>query len=1231
MATETKRVYDLEVKGAESINDLKNSVEQLTEKLKTLNETSQEYKATLEELTKLQSQLADAMNGIGGDVSNASQALNTMKEATSAATENLTNMSQASEKTKESLNSIGEVTTIKDLRAEIKSLKDQLYTLQIGSDDYKDVAMKLANEENRLKDAMAGVKTSAKYAEGSYKDLSNQMRILKDEYHATNDEARRNELAPQIAKLQQTLKDMDAAVLVYGRNVGNYSSALDGLSDSFVSLKTQLKEAKEAMQQADPASQAYADALAKAADITHQLSEQQQMIKYSSADVGDQLENVRGIASNMAAGYSALNAAMGLMGEESDGVKEAMLKVQQAMALVQGLQGMEGLIKRTQGLSNAMKIWINSSRASAAATKADAAASAADAAAKGAEATATAGAVAPQLALNAAMAANPIGVILTLIGALIAIFMIFKEKIKELIGSNKEMSAAFDKVKAVLSGFGNVIKKSIINPIKLAIIPIKTLAKVMIDLFKGDWAKIGEDIKAGMEETKDVVVDTINVVGAFKEGYDKKTAEQNEAARKKEAEARSKELDGIIKDNEAKYKSDWKYTEAGKKAYEEYFKSLLEMYDKDTDEYKQALRDKEAYLNDFNEKQKENTENMAALELKLDVAKYGEQVKYGEKWYNYEKSLYDKAMKLKHSYAYAYAVGKVPDEIQKQVMEAELRWEGYLNERNNYYKKSNDDFKKQTSKLLSDFKSKFDSLVNDSDKALRNAQETANALTKTLKVGGSSYQAIEMYLNEWRKLFKELGAWDESVIESKIERIRTDITSGAVKNAWESYVKSLSTVLDKEIYNMDKTVKSFVGKLQQTFDENKIEVGIEFPEGEIEHIESVYGLQMDNAYKKTLEVEKEINFLFETLASQFSATTKEELGAVLPEFQKLLDAEQNYINEYLLLKNERFKKESDIWAKDWENRIKLETNGNEETIEKDEHKYNELINNAKRWQGVYGNILRDLYEDKSYITESYNTQKKHMEKLKAMYDEMAEDEKLTFEEKEKAKRESAALTFELTKLNHDKEIEMLKIQKNLWKEWANAVKDSISSVSDTMSSIADSWSGIIELEQTSIQTELEAGNISQAEAERRDKENEESFNRLKAFQIAQTIINGLSGAISAYQSMAGIPYVGPVLGAAAAAAVAAATAVNVAKIKATQYQKSSSSTSGGESSSTNFQLPNVMDLEPSLGRNNTSQNNIDNINNDGSGFGKDVRVVLVESDVTIAQDRAKKVQMETTF
>lgn len=77
-------------------------------------------------------------------------------------------------------------------------------------------------------------------------------------------------------------------------------------------------------------------------------------------------------------------------------------------------------------------------------------------------------------------------------------------------------------------------------------------------------------------------------------------------------------------------------------------------------------------------------------------------------------------------------------------------------------------------------------------------------------------------------------------------------------------------------------------------------------------------------------------------------------------------------------------------------------------------------------------------------------------------------------------------------------------------------------------------------------------------------ESKEAFEAQKAVAIADTIISTYSSAQKAYDSLAGIPIVGPALGAAAAAAAVASGVAKIATIRKTTYQGGSS---GGASSS----------------------------------------------------------------
>lgn len=132
------------------------------------------------------------------------------------------------------------VKSVNDLRENIKLLKSGLGELEIGSDAYKDTLKELKINQNALKDAMYAttglmkdVAAAATGASKSYNSLVHQMAALKEEWRATNDEARRGELGQQIAEINQQLKDMDASVGNFSRNVGNYTSGVAPLVAKF--------------------------------------------------------------------------------------------------------------------------------------------------------------------------------------------------------------------------------------------------------------------------------------------------------------------------------------------------------------------------------------------------------------------------------------------------------------------------------------------------------------------------------------------------------------------------------------------------------------------------------------------------------------------------------------------------------------------------------------------------------------------------------------------------------------------------------------------------------------------------------------------------------------------------------------------------------------------------------------------------------------------------------------
>lgn len=125
------------------------------------------------------------------------------------------------------------VTSVQDLKDNIKALKDVVAQAEIGSEEYQKALNELRVNQNALKDAMyatsASMEDVAKSATGaseSYNSLVHRMAALKEEFRSTGDAARRMELGAQIKEVNDQLKEMDALQGNFQRNVGNYAGSM---------------------------------------------------------------------------------------------------------------------------------------------------------------------------------------------------------------------------------------------------------------------------------------------------------------------------------------------------------------------------------------------------------------------------------------------------------------------------------------------------------------------------------------------------------------------------------------------------------------------------------------------------------------------------------------------------------------------------------------------------------------------------------------------------------------------------------------------------------------------------------------------------------------------------------------------------------------------------------------------------------------------------------------------
>lgn len=149
--------------------------------------------------------------------------------------------------------------------------------------------------------------------------------------------------------------------------------------------------------------------------------------------------------------------------------------------------------------------------------------------------------------------------------------------------------------------------------------------------------------------------------------------------------------------------------------------------------------------------------------------------------------------------------------------------------------------------------------------------------------------------------------------------------------------------------------------------------------------------------------------------------------------------------------------------------------------------------------------------------------------------------------------------------------------------------------------------------------------LNQAFTGESEEQQKKGFERSKKIQTAQALISTYESAVQAFKSLAGIPVVGPGLGAAAAAAATVAGLANVKQIQSQQYQSASAggggagySSAGSSPASGAQQAPTAPTLDLSfLGQ--------------GAGQSQPIQAYVLAENVSNAQQANQKIQDQATL
>lgn len=230
-------------------------------------------------------------------------------------------------------------------------------------------------------------------------------------------------------------------------DIASTKQSIKALQDQVKSYKTlhgqsgrmvmQLRAMREELQRMEDSGQfgskAFTDLAIAAGQLEDQIGDTQQRIRILSSDTQG-LDAVMSAGDGLAGSFYIATSAAEVFGDDMEGLQQAFYKVQAAISIVSGAQQVWNALNKESAINVVLGTKLSNL----------------DAVAKAKQAVAAGTATVAQRALNAAMKANPMGVILTVMTALVGVFMLFSDKI-EVFG--KRMRNAFD-------GFLGKISKS---------------------------------------------------------------------------------------------------------------------------------------------------------------------------------------------------------------------------------------------------------------------------------------------------------------------------------------------------------------------------------------------------------------------------------------------------------------------------------------------------------------------------------------------------------------------------------------------------------------------------------------------------------------------------------------------------------------------------------------------------------------------------------------------------
>lgn len=330
-----------------------------------------------------------------------------------------------------------------------------------------------------------------------------KIRIFQQQIDGAKNEVEQLNVALNIAKEvlagldanSDEFKQLSEAITFTESALNEFETEVVQTTEKSKSLKAELRTIQQEMARLEMAgetgSQQFRDLSLRAGELRDQIGDTSAQIAILASDTKHFDAMISGVTGLVGA-FTAVQGATALFGAENEELNEALLKVNGAMAVLQGLQAVSETLNKDSAFS---VIFLRNARV------ADTVATEAQTGATILQTVAMNGATLATKALRIGLASIGIGLIIALIAYLIANWDKLKASMEKLLPATKDAGKAWDELKAIFVGVGTALVEYIIAPFKIAI------------------ALITEGLDGAVEQAKE----SYNVIDNYNKGHAQQT------------------------------------------------------------------------------------------------------------------------------------------------------------------------------------------------------------------------------------------------------------------------------------------------------------------------------------------------------------------------------------------------------------------------------------------------------------------------------------------------------------------------------------------------------------------------------------------------------------------------------------------------------------------------------------------------------------------------------------